>query len=62
MPILAGDTVYARVKFISKRKSRNGNHGVIVEHTDLINQRGEAVIEAEHASLLFRKPAPPAST
>jgi len=61
-PILAGDTVYVRVEFISKRESRNGPHGIIVERTDMINQRGETVIEAEHASLLFRKPAQPATT
>ena len=54
-PVFAGDTVHVRVEFLSKRESRSSPHGIAVERTELINQHGEVVIEAEHATLLFRK-------
>lgn len=60
-PMFAGDKVYVRVVFTDKRESRSGPHGIITEKTELINQNGEVVIEAEHASLLYRR-TPPATT
>jgi len=60
-PLFAGDTVHVKVEFVSKRESRNGPHGIIIERTTLVNQDGDTVIDAEHASLLHRKPAQQAS-
>jgi len=56
-PIFAGDTVHVRVVFIDKRESRSGPHGIVIERTEMINQDGDVVIEAEHATLLFRRAA-----
>ena len=56
-PIFAGDTVHVRVVFIDKRESRSGPHGIVIERTEMINQDGAVVIDAEHATLLFRKAA-----
>ncbi len=61
-PIFAGDTVKVRVVFDSKRESRSGPHGIAVEKIWLINQRGEVVTEAEHATLLLRRAAATAGT
>lgn len=56
-PLFAGDAVHVRVVFDSKRESRSGPHGIAVEKLQLLNQRDEVVIEAEHATLLYRRPA-----
>ena len=56
-PIFAGDTVHVRVTFDSKRESKSGPHGIAVEKIEMINQKGEVVIEAEHATMLYRRAA-----
>ena len=49
--------MHVRVVFIDKRESRSGPHGIVIERTEMINQDGAVVIDAEHATLLFRKAA-----
>jgi acyl dehydratase len=51
-PVFSGDTVHARVRFTHKRPSRSPDRGIITEWVELINQKDEVVISAEHASLL----------
>ncbi len=54
-PILAGDELTLRFRFITSRPSRQPDRGVVTEALELLNQRGEVVIEAEHASLILRR-------
>ena len=49
-PIVSGDTVQARMTFISKRESSKPNRGVVVESVVLERDDGVALIEAEHAA------------
>jgi acyl dehydratase len=49
-PIVSGDTVQARMTFISKRGSSKPNRGVVVEGVVLERDDGVALIEAEHAA------------
>jgi acyl dehydratase len=49
-PIVSGDTVEARMTFISKRESFKPNRGVVVESVVLERDDGVALIEAEHAA------------
>lgn len=56
-PVFPGDTVHVRMRFIDKRGSRRPDRGVVTEMVHLVNQRGEVVTEAEHATLLWRRQA-----
>ena len=55
-PLMPGDEVHVRVKFTSKRESRKPDRGVVTESFQLINQQGETITEAEHVTLLKRRP------
>jgi len=56
-PVLAGDALTLRFRFAACRPSRQADRGVVTEALTLLNQRGETVIEAEHASLVLRRGA-----
>ncbi|MBS0430627.1 MAG: MaoC family dehydratase N-terminal domain-containing protein [Proteobacteria bacterium] len=51
-PVVAGDEVHVRFRFVDKRLSSKGGRGVVTEALQLVNQRGECVIEAQHAALV----------
>lgn len=51
-PVVAGDTVHVAFSFVGKRLSSRGGRGVVTEALRLLNQRGECVIEAQHAALV----------
>src|ERR1700739_3999122 len=66
-PIVAGDRLRVRVRFVEKRPTRNPDRGIVIEALDLVNQRDEVVTEARHASLILtrgpdRGSSPPPST
>lgn len=54
-PVLAGDTVRLRFRFVEKRPSRDPDRGVVVEMLELVNQRDETVTTARHASLVLTR-------
>ncbi|GGF70245.1 monoamine oxidase [Azorhizobium oxalatiphilum] len=54
-PVVAGDTVHVTFTFTDKRLSSKGGRGVITEDLRLVNQRGETVIEAQHAALVLTR-------
>ncbi len=54
-PIFPGDVLHVRVVFDSKRESKNG-HGIVIEKTELINQDGTVVIDADHAAMVRKRP------
>ncbi|MBR0665938.1 MaoC family dehydratase [Roseomonas hellenica] len=56
-PVLAGDKLHLRMRFTAKRPSRNPDRGVVTEFLELVNARGEVVIDAEHASLILTRNA-----
>lgn len=56
-PVVAGDSVFARVRFLGKRPSRQNGRGVVTEAVELVNQRGEVVLSATHATLLILRDA-----
>ncbi len=56
-PLMPDDEVYVRVRFTHKRESKKLDRGIVTETFSLINQRGEAITEAEHVTLLKRRPA-----
>ena len=51
-PLFPGDRVHVRLRFASKRLSRNPARGVVIEEVELINQLDEVVTSAEHVTLL----------
>lgn len=55
--IVSGDRVHARVRLISKRPSKKEGRGVVTESVELLNQDGEVVISATHATLLITRQA-----
>lgn len=64
-PILAGDCLHVRFRFVEKRPTRDPGRGIVIEALDLINQRDEVVTEARHVSLILtRQPdsGPPGAT
>lgn len=56
-PVLAGDELHLRMRFTAKRPARNPDRGVVTEFLELVNARGEVVIDAEHASLILSRNA-----
>ena len=56
-PVVAGDEVHVVFRFTEKRMSARGGRGVVTEALQLINQRGDSVIEAVHTALVLCRPA-----
>jgi acyl dehydratase len=54
-PVIAGDRLRVRFRFVEKRPTRNPARGVVIEALDLINQRDEVVTEARHTSLILTR-------
>ena len=54
-PILAGDCLRVRFRFVEKRPTRNPARGIVIEALELINQRAEVVTEARHVSLILTR-------
>jgi acyl dehydratase len=52
-PIVAGDQLRVRFRFVAKRPTRNPARGIVIEALDLVNQRDEVVTEARHTSLIL---------
>lgn len=56
-PVIAGDTIHARVRVTDKREARKPDRGVVRFGVTLFNQRDEPVQEAEHVLLVARRAA-----
>ncbi|AOO83885.1 MaoC family dehydratase [Bosea vaviloviae] len=56
-PVVAGDSLRVRFRFVEKRPTHNPGRGIVVEALDLINQRDEVVTEARHVSLILTRQA-----
>jgi acyl dehydratase len=51
-PVFPGDRVHVRMRFASKRLSRDPARGVVVEEVELVNQHDAVMTRAEHVTLL----------
>ena len=56
-PIKFGDTIHAIIRVANMRPTRNLARGIIVQTTQLLNQRGEIVQSGELTMMLKRRPA-----
>jgi len=54
-PIVAGDRLRVRFRFVEKRPTRNPARGIVIEALELVNQRDEVVTEARHMSLILTR-------
>lgn len=54
--IRIGDTVRVRVRVIQKRDLKGKEGGLLIEGWDLVNQRGELVLEARVTLLVAKRP------
>lgn len=54
-PIVAGDRLRVRFRFVEKRPTRSPERGIVIEALDLINQRDEVVTQARHTSLILTR-------
>lgn len=56
-PIKFGDTIHAIIQISSMRPTRALDRGIVVQATQLLNQRGEIVQAGELTMMLKRRPA-----
>jgi monoamine oxidase len=57
-PVFIGDTIHSRVTIAAKEDDpKRPDMGRVVERTEVINQRGEVVLVADHIHIVERKPA-----
>lgn len=54
-PVIAGDRLRVRFRFVEKRPTKTPERGVVIEALDLLNQRDEVVTQARHASLILTR-------
>jgi acyl dehydratase len=55
-PIKLGDTIHAIIKIAGMRPTRTPDRGIIVQATQLLNQRGELVQSGELTLMVKRRP------
>jgi acyl dehydratase len=53
-PVLAGDTVRVRVTVADKRETRKPDRGIVTYRHEVLNQRGEVVLEARVQRMIRR--------
>jgi len=56
-PVFIGDTITCKVTISDKRGHKRPGHGIVVEHLDVMNQRGEVVLVADHLLLVEQRGA-----
>ena len=57
-PVFIGDTIRTRVTIAAKEDDpKRPEFGRVVERCEVLNQRGEVVLAADHILMVQRKPA-----
>ncbi len=56
-PVLAGDTIHVEIEVTDKRETKKADRGVVTFRHRVVNQRGEAVMEATIARMVKRAAA-----
>jgi len=55
-PVLAGDRLTGKTRILATRASRSRpTLGLVAMHSELVNQRGETVLELENTNLFLRR-------
>ena len=54
-PVLAGDTIRVEIEVVDTRETRKPDRGVVTFRHRVLNQRGEAVLEATVARMIKRE-------
>jgi acyl dehydratase len=58
-PVLAGDTLRVKVTIADKRETKKADRGIVTYRHEVLNQRGEVVLEAK-LQRMIRRAAPSA--
>ncbi|MBI2468522.1 MAG: MaoC family dehydratase N-terminal domain-containing protein [Candidatus Rokubacteria bacterium] len=56
-PVLAGDTIHVEIEVTDRRETKKADRGVVTFRHRVVNQRGEAVMEATIARMVKRAAA-----
>lgn len=57
-PVFIGDTIHTRTTIAEKQDDpKRADRGRVFERTEVINQKGEVVLAADHIYIVERKPA-----
>jgi acyl dehydratase len=56
-PVLAGDTIRVKVIVADKRETKKPDRGIVTYRHEVVNQRGELVLEATVRRMIKRAPA-----
>lgn len=54
-PVFISDTITCKVTIAEIRDYKRPEQGIVVEHLDVVNQRGETVLVADHLLVVERK-------
>ena len=57
VPVRPGDSISNTVEVLSKRETRNTEHGLVVFRDHVTNQDGVTVFQVDKATLVARRPA-----
>ena len=56
-PVFAGDTIHAEVEVLSIRPTSRGNRGIVTTMNNVLNQKGDKVIEYRAVRMMAGRPA-----
>ena len=56
-PVFAGDTIYAEVEVMAVRATSKGNRGIVTTMNNVMNQKGDKVIEYRAVRMMAGSPA-----
>jgi len=59
-PVLVGDTLRVRVVVTDKRETKKPDRGIVTYRHEVVNHRGEIVLEAVIKRMIKRKAVPAA--
>ena len=54
-PVHIGDTIHSEVTISSKSDAKKPEYGSVTEHVEVINQKGEVVLDCDHLLIAKRK-------
>lgn len=54
-PVFIGDTITSKIHISEKRDHKRPEYGIVNEHLEVLNQRGETVLVCDHILLVKRQ-------
>jgi acyl dehydratase len=61
-PVLVGDTIRVEVEIVDKRETRKPDRGIVTYRHQILNQRGELVMEARVQRMIRRREQAPGAS